>query len=228
MNYDKRIKLCKDCFQYFNYYLEEKKDLLVNYSSYNINFKINTFFEEERMEIIFYLYDLFDEDKIFMIEDIKRNIGFTTFCCYLAYYQSFRMRSQSIIVTDIKMNRYLVNNILGFVSIFKDFIKIEAKYVDIRKTLEFDNGSKIIFRSDVTYDFREEERVADLLIIDNAAMKNFDKFTSTIEYLIENKVAKKAIINFNNIPPLFLGSENFDFFKKEFKDKVNFLKIETK
>jgi hypothetical protein len=219
----RKLEICKENFYYFNYFLKAKEDYLQHISI--SEFPLHLFFDDENMQLIFTLYNTFENEKIILIEEQEKRMGFSTFCCYLSYYMCFSSISYIVYVTDSKLIRETVQRIIEFAKCFKPITELDVTYTDIRKTLEFSNGSRMLLQSDITYDFRNSKKVADLLIFDNATMKNFDKLTTTIELMISNAVAKKAIINFNCVPPLFYGTENFEILIKAFKNYLTIVKV---
>lgn len=212
-----KLEICKGDFYYFNYALKERNEptgRLVN------------FFDELNMPKIFQFYGQIENEKICLIEELQKTFNFSTFFCYLCYYIIFSKKTKIYYVSDSKSLRALVDKIIDITFYVKDFTELNATYSEINKAIMFSNGGQINFFTDITYDFRNQNKVVDLLVFDNAAMKNFDKLTYTIESIINGQIANKAIINFNFMPPIFYGSENFNYLITEFKNHIKLVKQE--
>lgn len=215
-------EICKKHFNLFTYYIKSEEHRCN--SSYLKSTTIN-FLNDENLQELFNLYSLFEDDKIFLIEEQERRIGFTTFLCYLMYYKGWSSLSSSAYITNNSLVSDIVEKLTHFVLMFKPITKLDSKYKEVKRLLEFSNGSTINFLSDITYDLKTVHKVYDLLIFDNATMKNFDKLTHTIEMVINKQITNKAIINFNCLPPLFKGSEDFDYLVKEFKNYISLITV---
>lgn len=212
---DVQLAFCKENFYYLNYLYRTKENYVQGVNLDTL--PLHIFFDDANMQKLFSLYHSFENERIVLIEEQERMSGFSIFCCFLTYFTCFSTGHCVYYVTESKMIINTVYRVIEFVKTFKFITSLDAKYIDIRKTIEFSNGAKVILFSDITYDFRNNDNIGEMLIFDNASMKNFDKLCNTVQDIISNKTAKKAILNFNYVPPLFSASENYEIFTKEFK-----------
>lgn len=225
MDINERWELCKDDFYYFNYALIDRERRMQHSTPIGRGGNYAFFFDDSNMPFIFKLYSQFENEGIYLVEQQEIGVGFTNFCCYLSYYTIFTKPSTINYVCDAKLIKELANKIIDLTFYFKGFTQIDATYYEIYKSVMFSNGSKITFYTDTTYDFRNESKKNDLLIFDNAKMKNFDKLVYILESIINGKITDKVIINFNNIPPLFHGSENYNYLTTNFKNYIKLITV---
>lgn len=217
------LQYSRDNFYYFNYHIAAKKESLN--SIHSGMYQLKNFFSDENMQNIFNFYSQTEENGIYVVEEQERAIGASTFFCYLCYYYAFKNGSQIYFVCEPKVVKTFVDKIIELTYFLKPLTKLDTKYSEIKRTIEFSNAGKIRFYSDIAYNFLVSSKKANLLIFDNAVVKNFNKLCSTTELLVKNYVSEKTIMNFNS-SPIFYNSENGLLFKKEFKDYLKLLKLQ--
>lgn len=138
----------------------------------------------------------------------------------------FSKEAKVCYVCDSKSTKSLVEKIIQLTFALRDITKINATYSEVKKSIVFSNGGRIDFYTDITYNFMNISKKSDLLIFDNAAMKNFDKLLYTVESVINGNITNKMIINFNYMPPIFYGTENFNYLITEFKNYIKLITTE--
>lgn len=188
----------------------------------------NSYFNDKYIETFFFLKDKFSsyqDEKIFLVEEQWKGYGVSTFFYFLLYYQSFLKYSRSIYVSASSSKRDAAKKIVEYTELFKAPTKLECTNQEDFKQIYFTNNSIIKFASDTTYNFRNITDYYDLLIFDNASMKNFDKLVYLLESVLSNLISEKVILNFNQMPSTFKDSENFKHLKKQFKNHLKLITI---
>ena len=215
------IEYCKRNFYHFTYYLLSNEDLC---STNSLKLYPGKFLNENSLKDYFHFYFLFSKNRYNFIEEQNRKIGLSTFFTYFLYFKTFSSLTNSVYITQPQNIKLTIDKITEFKSIFRSVFYHEGFYNELQKKYIFENGSTISFLSDVTYKVTNDVTY-DLLIYDNAKLKNESKFTELLERLLNNLIAEKAIIN----PNIQLGlkdSEQYKQIKKEFKRFINFIKVD--
>lgn len=212
-----KLKICQGDFYYFNYFLKAKDNKII---------EENSFYNEENMPKIFNFYEQTENAEICLIKELQNAFKCSSFFCYLSYYMIFSKEAKVCYVCDSKSTKSLVEKIIQLTFALRDITKINATYSEVKKSIVFSNGGRIDFYTDITYNFMNISKKSDLLIFDNAAMKNFDKLLYTVESVINGNITNKMIINFNYMPPIFYGTENFNYLITEFKNYIKLITTE--